>query len=318
MWATKTEICGHHIIRRNIVRYCGISGITGPATQDLLVERNLIEWVGWQDAERAHESAGVKFHGARNLLFRHNVLRHFRHASGIWLDVGNVDCRLTGNVFADIVATTKCAIQIEGSHEPNQIDNNLIWRIGKDTTDNVGGWGIYIQGTDKLTVAHNLIAGCDSSGIYARAIEDRIIAGRGGTSRDNRIYNNIFHRCNTAAIDFANEHNAADGNVYGGMRGGFLRILSPAPPQWLDLAAWSEFHGWDANGQMAEMEMTLDPDKLDLMLSVKGALSRMSAYPGVTTDFFGRKSPSTRPAGPFPDIGSGDLRKNVDPRRESR
>jgi hypothetical protein len=92
-----------HIIRGNTMRYCGISGRTGMGTSDLLVEDNLFEWIGWQDAEHMSESAGIKFHNARNLRLRNNVIRHMRHASGIWLDVGNVNCRLTRNVFTDIL-----------------------------------------------------------------------------------------------------------------------------------------------------------------------------------------------------------------------
>lgn len=47
-------------------------------TSNTLIEDNLIEWCGWADAERGWEAAGAKFHGARNLLFRRNVVRHMR------------------------------------------------------------------------------------------------------------------------------------------------------------------------------------------------------------------------------------------------
>jgi hypothetical protein len=90
-----------NIVRGNNIRNCGLCGLSGMGTNGLLVEDNLFEWIGWQDAEHMSESAGLKFHNARNLLLRNNVIRHMRHASGIWLDVGNINCRLTRNVFTD-------------------------------------------------------------------------------------------------------------------------------------------------------------------------------------------------------------------------
>ena len=145
------------------MRYCGLSGLTGMGTSNLLVEDNLIEWIGWQDAEHMSESAGIKFHNARNLLLRNNVIRHMRHASGIWLDVGNVNSRLTRNVFTDVL-TAHAGIWIEASHEQNQVDNNIIVGIReaeKLTPPEVeagGGSGFYVLGTDKLIIANNLIA----------------------------------------------------------------------------------------------------------------------------------------------------------------
>ncbi|MDK0575350.1 right-handed parallel beta-helix repeat-containing protein, partial [Clostridium perfringens] len=38
------------IIRRNTFRYCGIEGIGGMGTSNVLIEDNLIEWCGWADA----------------------------------------------------------------------------------------------------------------------------------------------------------------------------------------------------------------------------------------------------------------------------
>ena len=96
-----------HIIRGNTIRYCGIEGIAGMGTRNVLVEDNLIEWCGWADAEREWESAGAKFHSAQNMLFRRNVIRHIRHANAVWFDSGNVNCRITGNIFADVVTVSR-------------------------------------------------------------------------------------------------------------------------------------------------------------------------------------------------------------------
>jgi len=306
---------GYHVVRGNSIRYAGICGIAGPAVENLLVEDNLIEWTGWQNAQRMWESSGVKFHNARNLLFRNNVVRHMRHSSGIWLDVGNVNCRLTGNVFAD-VTTVSAAVHIEGTHQRNQIDNNILWGIRKaDSGASGGGSGIFIQGTDKLTVAQNLIGQIDNSGVYAATVEDRLLLGRGGTSRENRIFNNLFVRCGKAAIEFANAHNQADGNLYAGMPAGFLRITTPPPQQWLDLEAWREFHGWDKSGGTAEVEASFDPEALELSLAVKGALAKVPAVEKIESDFAGGEAGAVRAPGPFADLGAGLRSRKVDPRR---
>ena len=50
---------------------------------------------------RVGVGSGVKFHSAQNLMFRRNVVRHTRHGNGIWLDSGDVNCRIASNIFAD-------------------------------------------------------------------------------------------------------------------------------------------------------------------------------------------------------------------------
>ncbi|HEX6496834.1 MAG TPA: right-handed parallel beta-helix repeat-containing protein, partial [Acidobacteriaceae bacterium] len=158
----------NHIVRNNTMRYCGICGIAGMGTRDVLVESNLIEWCGWADAEREWESAGAKFHFAQNMLFRHNVVRHMRHGNGIWLDSGDRNCRITGNVFADTVSVS-AAIHMEMNRQPNQIDNNIIWDVrnaepGTPGQRGCAGSGIFINASDQITIAQNLIGRVDNSG----------------------------------------------------------------------------------------------------------------------------------------------------------
>lgn len=135
---------GFDIIRHNVFRYCGIEGLGGTGgPENVLVEKNLFEWIGWQDAARMSESGGTKMHRTRNLLFRNNVVRHIRHANGIWLDIGNTNDRITGNVFADIPGDVNPhAVHIEGSDALNEIDNNIF--------DHLTG-GILIRDTNHVT-----------------------------------------------------------------------------------------------------------------------------------------------------------------------
>ena len=313
--ATRTTQSGaFHIIRGNTIRYCGIEGIGAMWTQNVLVEDNLIEWVGWQGAERAWESAGAKFHGARNLLFRRNIVRHIRHANAIWLDAGNVNCRITGNVLADVL-TVSAAVHMEMNRNDNQIDNNVIWNVRNAEPATPGqrgaaGSGIFIHASDRLVIAQNLIGRCDNAGVYPVLREDR----RGsGTAQENKIYNNIFFSCGKAAIVFLNEHNEADGNVYVSMLGSYLGFLTPESQQWLDLSAWRESHGWDKNGASGNIQLDFDPDRLELTIGNQGALPEVSVFNGIDNDMFGNTTGQTRAPGPFVDPAAIPTRR-VDPR----
>jgi hypothetical protein len=296
--AIDPEIPGFHIIRNNTIRYAGICALCGPTTENLLVEKNLIEWVGWQDAQRSWESAGVKFHNAINLMFRANIVRHIRSAAGIWLDVGNKNCRITGNIFADIT-TISAAIQIEATHFANQIDHNFVWGIRgaheNESDHGNNGEGVFIQGTDKTVINNNFIAEC-VTGLYMVPVEDRIIDQRGGTAMQNIVRDNIFYNCRRTAVEFPNLYNSADGNYYSRMLPGYLKISHPEPFQLLDLEAWKEFHGWDIHGGMADITVAFDPDKLQLSLAFETA-SQPKQLPG-----------------PFRNLLNGYVNVNIDPR----
>ena len=187
---------GSHIVRNNTIRYCGIGGIEGLGSGRVgVIEKNLIEWVGWQDAEREWEAGAIKLHSARDGMFRNNVIRHIRHAAGLWLDVSNVNNRITGNIIAD-VASVSGAIHIEGMHEQSQIDNNVIWGVKAAEATGGGlegsaGSGIFIHGTDKLILAQNLIANTEGIvGFYSSlALSDSLGLGLIGTRRGLSIYN---------------------------------------------------------------------------------------------------------------------------------
>jgi hypothetical protein len=126
-----------------------------------------------------------------------------------------------------------------------------------------GGWGITVDGSDETVIAHNLIGLTQDAAIKFRNIEGRIVSGRGGTTRRNKVLNNIFYRCGKA-IDFSNQDNTADGNLYtkdqrikdepdrlGGLngprRGTTLRSTSGLANSW-----------FDKNGAYAGMTIDVD------------------------------------------------------------
>lgn len=314
--ARSPEPIGFDVIRHNIFRYCGIEGLGGTGgPENVLVEKNLFEWIGWQDAARMSESGGTKMHVTHNLLFRNNVVRHIRHANGIWLDIGNRNDRITGNVFADIPGDVNPhAIHIEGSDALNEIDNNIF--------DHLTG-GILIRDTNHVIIAYNLFLDCATvcvdtvSGING----PRPIAGHTNDVHDLRVYDNVFAEMGRSAIEFNNPRNEADGNVYGRAPGGsrfmqpFLRVKFPEPQEWDNLESWREQHGWDKHGTMAEITAKLDPDALTLTTTVKGDVKPLPIYGNIDTDFNGHSfTGAERLPGPFPDLTTVTSPRSIDPR----
>jgi hypothetical protein len=312
------------IVRRNTIRYCGVEGIGGMGTTDTLVEDNLIEWCGWADAERGWEAAGAKFHRAKNMLFRRNVVRHMRHANAVWWDVGNANCRITSNVFADVL-TVGAAIHIEMTPGQNAIDNNIVWDVrnaepGTPGQRGCAGSGIFDNATGNLIIAQNLIGRCDNAGIFGIVRPDR---ANGGSGTGNNVANNIFAKCKSAII-FLNPDNKADGNVYADMPKDFQGLFEGVPSKdydpdawqkikYRDLAAWRALHGWDKESVMADMQIAFDTDTLQLTISMAKPLTRMPAVNQIRNDMLGKATGELRVAGPLA-IAKAKSVLHVDPR----
>jgi hypothetical protein len=306
-----------HVVRGNTIRYVGVEGIGGMGTTNTLVEDNLIEWVGWQGAERAWEAAGAKFHRARNLLFRRNVVRHIRHANAVWLDVGNSNSRITANVLADVL-TVSAAIHMEMSRATNQIDNNVIWDVrnaepGTPGQRGAGGSGIFLHASEGQIVAQNLIARCDNVGVFPVLRPERTNAGNG---REHKVFNNVFARCDKGGIVFVHEKNEADGNLYASLPERFGGLGEGDALRWLDLAAWRAL-GWDRNGSPDELELSFDPDRLELTVAARAAWPAVPVFNGIDRDLSGQVTGALRPPGPLADPAAVRTR-SVDPRAGTR
>ena len=308
----------YHIIRGNTIRYCGVEGIGGMGTQNTVVEDNLIEWCGWADAERAWEAAAAKFHSARNLLFRRNVVRHIRHANAVWLDSGNSNCRITGNVLADVL-TVSAAIHIEMSRNYNQIDNNIIWNVrnaepGTPGQRGAAGSGIFLHASDCLIVAQNLIGRCDNAGFFPILRDDR--AGS-GTAQENHIFNNIFASCGKAAYVFIHTNNYADGNVFVSMPAHYLWFGTNNPQQWLDLAALARGPRLGYQQRHSLHQAGLRPGPLGLTMSSETALPNVTSSTTLTTTCSATPPDETSAPGPLADPGAKRVWQ-VDPRPAQR
>lgn len=302
------------IIRGNTIRYCGVEGIGGMGTQNTLIEDNLLEWCGWADAERAWEAAAAKFHRAQHMLFRRNVIRHIRNANALWFDSGDANCRITRNVFADVVSVA-AAIHMEMNLEQNQIDNNVIWDVrnaepGTPGQRGCAGSGIFDNASDRLIIAQNLIGRCDNSGIWAITRPDR---ARSGTAVENKIYNNIFAKCGKSGIVFLNTKNEADGNLYVDLPKDFQGFFIGDQKQYMELAAWREAHGWGKNSAVADVQIDFNTDTLELTISSSQPLPKMKAVEHIDVDLLGKATGETRAPGPLADPSAKRVWK-LDPR----
>ena len=277
---TEGEVIGWSVIRNCRIRDAGVCGIAGMFAERLLIEDCVIEGTGWQKMELSWEAGAIKLHNSVNGLIRRNVFRNTFRADHLWLDCGNENNRITGNLFLDGIEQRE-AIFIECTRDGiNLIDNNVIWNVqgrfdpaqvpqepGSSgwyklrELDVVNGYGVYGEGTDRLHISHNLIGKCRHSGYYMKPVGFRMHGmDRGGTGRDAKIINNIFYDCGEAAIDFPTRDNTAEGNLYVRMNGGYLRVMYPEPEVCLNLPAWKEFCGFDKEGQNAWFDIDVDPE----------------------------------------------------------
>jgi len=324
-------VIGHAIVRRNHIDEVGVCGIAGMAVRDTLIEFNLIEHVGYQDVELAWETGGIKLHQTKNCLLRGNVIRHTIHAEAIWLDYENTNSRVTGNVMGDTLETLRGGIYLEASHDSNMIDNNIIWKAtegaggGSYNMPPHGGWGITVDGSDETVIAHNLIGYTQDAAIKFRNIDSRIVSGRGGTARRNKVLNNIFFRCGKA-IDFSNSDNSADYNLYtrdwGGVRDetksegrGLNWIPDAGATLRLDLEAWQKFFGFDKNGAYADMRIDVDLDALTMTWSASGAVPQAPTEKHFQRDLLNQAAGNVRKPGPLLRLPDSPTQVNIDPRR---
>ena len=275
---------GYSVIRRCTVLNAGVCGIAGLFARNMLVEDNLIEGTGWQKMELSWEAGGMKVHNSIDSLFRRNIFKNTFRADHLWMDCGNENNRITGNLFINGIEQREAIFMECTKDGVNLIDNNIIWNVEgrfdeKDIVEEPGssgwykltensvinGYGIYAEGTDRLYIANNLIGKCRSAGYFAKPVSFRMHGmERGGTSRDAHFINNIFYDCGEAAIKMPTKDNKAEGNLYVKLQGGYLRIIYPQPEVCLHLPAWKEFYGFDKNGQEGWFDIELDTDKYEL------------------------------------------------------
>ena len=295
-FSEKAEISGHHIIRRNTIEACGICGLAGAgAPENLLVEDNTFRDCCWQDVELYFECAAIKFHLTRRALIRHNRIYDTNGGAGIWLDWDNRYSRVCRNLITG-TRSMFGGVFIEASHTANLVDNNIIL-----DTD---GHGVYSHDSDRITVAHNLIARSTKAAVFLTlGATKRWVQGRGATSRRHRVLNNIFTD-NYTLVEFDNSDNHSDYNALG-RDGGEGPFRIHRPEQNLDLDAWREFQNCDTHSARVAVTVVHEPTAQSCTLTIDGALSTCPLMPEASVDYNGQlRAEDTVLPGPFADGGS--------------
>lgn len=356
-WSLKEkegQIIGHTVLRGNRVLDCGVCGIAGIGSSSMLVEDNLIAGTGWQHMEYGWEASALKFHNCVDSLFRRNIFRDSDNCDGLWLDCGNYNDRITQNLFLNICSPHGMIFMEcnRGGEEPREIliDNNILWesrnyeepeRKKQTITIDSTHWnepfdlsapigeGIAGYGSDDMRITNNLIGNMDGMGYSQNIIRGRMHDGRGGTSRNSVVLNNVFYDCRSGAVRLPNHDNIFEGNYYAKMPEGFLILTYPAPTQQLDLKAWRRFEGQDKKGGYAAFGISVDEEKLIMHISPGRrvidwddsetigytSMNRQRSDAKVQTDYFGNKMEEERMPGPF-EILSDEAELNIDPRKK--
>lgn len=297
--AAHPQRSGHHVIRGNAISDCGTCGIAGGTGADhTLVEDNLIERIGTLDMERIWECAGLKFHVCTGGLFRRNVFRHIAGACGLWLDVLNRNCRITGNVFADI-ESLQGAVYIECSHDLNLVDANVVWDIRRAQWpggSRTGGLGVKIDSGENVVVAHNLFGRVEDHAVSANLNQaDRVIGTRVGLCRRNQILNNVFAACPRRILLGRRADNASDGNLFDAAHDATsFCIRFPEPQAIVNLDAWQRYYDLDRHSTQARITAEFDPDTLLLTWELEGPLPVCQPVAEMHEDT------TKRPPGPLP------------------
>ena len=288
--------CGRHVIRRNRICECGICGIAGATHVDAtLVEDNLIERIGGMNIERLWESAGLKFHIANDVLIRRNIFRHIRHGCGLWLDCINRNCRISGNVFADLETLTG-AVFLECTHHLNLVDCNILWDVRQTPEAHLTPFGLSIDSGENIVVCDNLFGRIvperrdpdDRERGFAVGAHlaqfRRIVAGRVGLCRRHRVLRNVFVECPRRILFGRADENTSQGNLFDVRDDpGSLCIQYPEPSAVVDFEAWREYCGLDTEGSQARIEASFDPQALELTFRIEGEPPPCKEVPGPFT-----------------------------------
>jgi hypothetical protein len=230
-----------------------------------------VERVGGLGIEQMWEVAGLKFHRAHRVLIRRNTFRDLDRAAGVWLDYLNSACRVTGNVFQGI-STCNGTLFVEVSHAANMLDHNVFWDIRLSPAwgmNGKNGSAICADSSDHTVAAYNFFGNVRGFAVSMNNLQvDRIVEGRKGECRGNKVLNNVFFACPHRIFLGRNDGNTCDGNLFdAGNKDAIFDIQSPAPKPKPRFSAWQQSFGQDRSSRESPMQAAFDPKANELRFS---------------------------------------------------
>ncbi|NQU23788.1 MAG: right-handed parallel beta-helix repeat-containing protein [Candidatus Nealsonbacteria bacterium] len=182
---------GHHVIRNNVIRRCGQTGIYGCyGAVGCLIEGNVISESNYRKEWFGTNQAAIKILFPIDVVIRNNLINGMpgesNNAKGIWLDWGSQNTRVTGNIIRDF--GNNRGLFLEVNFGPIIVDNNVIVRSS-----------VLVE-SNGVVLAHNLFDECH---FHFMASPKRTVpyykphstvrAGKTAVSLlHNRIYNNLI------------------------------------------------------------------------------------------------------------------------------
>ena len=311
-------------MRNNHIHHCGQTGVVGSLGCSFsTVTGNVIHDIHLNQLFGGAEMAGIKFHGAIDVVISHNHIYRCGDVAGIWLDWMAQGAQVMGNLLHDNVGG--CGdIFFEMQHGPILVANNLMLSKGS-------AFALNSQG---VAFAYNLITGpignhCgdDRSTPYHPAHSTQLAGlynARKGDSGDHRFYNNLFVApCKLQALDNSVLPCFAAGNVFtkGTQPSKFDTEALVKPDFAADVMLTEKPDGW-------YLDYTLDPAWATEQARQPVTTERLgkAAVPGVAyenpdgtpclikTDYFGQKRSQTNPfPGPFEVTKGGRQTRKVWP-----
>jgi hypothetical protein len=184
----KQATIGSHLVRNNEISHCEQTGIVGSlGCAFSTIAGNEIHDIHVRDLYTGEEMAGIKFHGAIDVVISHNHIYRCGNRAGIWLDWMGQGSQITGNLMHD----NDDDIFLEMQHGPILVANNVLLSRKAIELDSEG-----------IAWTENLIAGSISSRIGDERTtpiqlpHSTVFAGmypsKKGDSGDYRFYNNLF------------------------------------------------------------------------------------------------------------------------------
>ena len=319
------SMVGSHLVRNNHIHHCEQTGIVGSlGCAFSTVTGNDIHDCHVRQLFSGAEMAGIKFHGAIDVVISHNHIYRCGNAAGIWLDWMAQGAQVTGNLLHDNFGG--CGdLFCEMQHGPILIANNLFLSHGQSLVFNSQG----------MAVVHNLIQGPihsyrnDNRATPFHRAHSTELAGlhadnAQNDSGDHRFYNNLFLApCSGHSLDNAALPCFYGGNVY--TKGSAAAKLDPGallkPNCDVGVKLEQKADGWYLT--LAEDKAWRDEAKRQTVTTDLLGKAKVSdcAYENpdgsplrVSTDYFGKKRDTKNPfPGPFEKISGSEQQIKVWP-----
>lgn len=204
------EKIGGHLVRNNHIHHCGQTGIVGSlGCAFSRVIGNEIHDINRQGLWGGAEMAGIKFHGAIDVVISGNHIYRCSELGGIWLDWMAQGTQITGNLLHDNVGWGG-DLFCEVDHGPYLVANNLFLSEKAHLANSRGG-----------AYVHNLFAGFveihpdGRHTPYFKAHTTDMLGKHNCPVGDARLYNNLLAgRGRFNAFDIASWPVTAAGNVF--------------------------------------------------------------------------------------------------------